>query len=232
MILESAVLQVRAGMGAEFEAAFAEASKIISAAPGYVSHELQRCLEVAEQYLLLVWWRRLEDHTVGFRGSLQYQQWRRLLHRFYDPFPIVEHYELAYPTPASRDAQRVTGLGGVFFKARDPDALRAWYQRHLGLSLRTDGAVVFRWRELERTMSVGETVWYPFPADTRYFEPGTASFMVNYRVANFDALLSKLRAEGVTLDGKIEQHADGRFAWILDPEGNRIELWEPSDPSA
>jgi heme-degrading monooxygenase HmoA/predicted enzyme related to lactoylglutathione lyase len=229
MILESAVLQVRAGTGPEFELAFAHASKIISAAPGYVSHELQRCLELPEQYLLLVWWRRLEDHTVGFRGSPEYQQWRRLLHHFYDPFPIVEHYELAYPGPAARDAQRVTGLGGVFFKARDPDALRAWYQRHLGLSLRTDGAVVFRWRELERTGSVGETIWNPFPADTSYFEPGTAPFMVNYRVANLDTLLSKLRAEGIAVDGKIKQHAYGRFAWILDPEGNRIELWEPSD---
>jgi heme-degrading monooxygenase HmoA len=164
-------------------------SKILSASTGYVSHELQRCLEVQDQYLLLVWWRRLEDHTVGFRGSPEYQQWRRLLHHFYDPFPIVEHYSLAYPSPASGAAPRVTGLGGVFFKARDPDALRAWYQRHLGFLLRTDGAVVFRWRELERTAATGETVWNPFPADTSYFDPGTAPFMMNYRVADLDALL-------------------------------------------
>jgi len=232
MILESAVLQVRAGMGPDFEQAFAQASKILSASTGYVSHELQRCLEVQDQYLLLVWWRRLEDHTVGFRGSPEYQQWRRLLHHFYDPFPIVEHYALAYPSPVSGAAPRVTGLGGVFFKARDPDALRAWYQRHLGFLLRTDGAVVFRWRELDRTAATGETVWNPFSADTSYFDPGTAPFMLNYRVADLDALLARLRAEGVAVDGKTRQDAYGRFAWILDPEGNRIELWEPSDSNA
>jgi heme-degrading monooxygenase HmoA len=96
MILESAILKVRPGLGREFEAAFAEASAIISASPGYVSHELHRCIEVQDQYLLLVRWERLEDHTVGFRGSPPYQEWRRLLHRFYDPFPTVEHYTLTY----------------------------------------------------------------------------------------------------------------------------------------
>ena len=103
MILESAILKVRPGMGAEFEAAFAQASKIISVSPGYLSHELHRCLEVHDQYLLLVRWQRLEDHTVGFRGSPPYQEWRRLLHHFYDPFPTVEHYALTYPIP---DADR------------------------------------------------------------------------------------------------------------------------------
>ena len=94
MILESAVLDVKAGMEPDFELAFAQASQIIAASPGYIRHELQRCLEVQNRYLLLVWWRRLEDHTVGFRGSPPYQEWRRLLHHFYDPFPEVLHYEL------------------------------------------------------------------------------------------------------------------------------------------
>ena len=93
MILECAVLDVRADETAQFEAAFAQAQAIISASPGYLSHELQRCLEKPSRYLLLVRWRRLEDHTKGFRESAPYQQWKKLLHHFYDPFPTVEHYE-------------------------------------------------------------------------------------------------------------------------------------------
>jgi heme-degrading monooxygenase HmoA len=92
MILEVAVLDVRAGESADFERAFDEAQRIIASMPGYQRHELQRCLEVANRYLLLVWWDTLEDHTVGFRGSPEYQRWKALLHRFYDPFPTVEHY--------------------------------------------------------------------------------------------------------------------------------------------
>jgi len=106
MILESAVLRVRSGETARFEAAFAQASAIISAAHGYVVHELHRCLETEGQYLLLVWWQSLEDHTAGFRGSARYQEWRRLLHRFYDPFPTVEHYARVYP-PGDRGEPQV-----------------------------------------------------------------------------------------------------------------------------
>jgi heme-degrading monooxygenase HmoA len=93
MILEVAILQVRTGQGAAFEQAFAEAQSILASIAGYISHQLQRCLEVPDKYLLLVRWRTLEDHTVGFRQSTQYGEWKRLLHHFYDPFPIVEHYE-------------------------------------------------------------------------------------------------------------------------------------------
>lgn len=92
MILEVAVLNVRAGHEPAFEAAFAEASPIIASMPGYVSHQLQRCIEVPNRYVLLVNWTSLEAHTVGFRGSARYQEWKRLLHHFYDPFPTVEHY--------------------------------------------------------------------------------------------------------------------------------------------
>jgi heme-degrading monooxygenase HmoA len=92
MILEVAVLNVRPGRAGEFEAAFALASSIISSMPGYVSHQLQRCIEVPDRYLLLVRWTSLEAHTTGFRGSPGYQEWKRLLHHFYDPFPVVEHY--------------------------------------------------------------------------------------------------------------------------------------------
>ena len=93
MILELAILNVRHGHAAEFEQAFQEAERIISSMAGYVSHELQRCLEVEDKYVLLVRWQRLEDHTEGFRKSSEYGEWRRLLHHFYDPFPTVEHYE-------------------------------------------------------------------------------------------------------------------------------------------
>lgn len=93
MVLEVAVLQVRAGEGAAFEAAFGEAQQFISSVPGYISHQLQRCLEARDKYLLLVEWRALEDHTIGFRQSPQYQDWKRRLHHFYEPFPTVEHYE-------------------------------------------------------------------------------------------------------------------------------------------
>jgi heme-degrading monooxygenase HmoA len=93
MILEVAVLNVRTGQGQAFELAFSRAQQIISSMPGYLSHQLQRCIEVPGRYILLVNWRRIEDHTIGFRQSDQYQEWKSLLHHFYDPFPTVEHYE-------------------------------------------------------------------------------------------------------------------------------------------
>ena len=94
MTLEVAILNVISGKETEFEAAFTKASSIIASMPGYVSHQLQRCLENRSRYVLLVNWKTLEDHTVGFRGSPRYQEWRKLLHHFYDPFPAVEHYEM------------------------------------------------------------------------------------------------------------------------------------------
>jgi heme-degrading monooxygenase HmoA len=93
MILEVATLDVKPGEEAKFEEAFSIAQRIISALPGYLSHQLQRCIENPHRYILLVNWQTLQDHTLGFRGSAEYQEWRRLLHHFYDPFPIVEHYE-------------------------------------------------------------------------------------------------------------------------------------------
>ncbi|MEL6461170.1 MAG: antibiotic biosynthesis monooxygenase [Cyanobacteria bacterium J06621_15] len=92
MILEVAILDVKDGMSDEFERAFKQAAKIISSIPGYISHELQECIEVQNRYILLVRWETLEAHTVGFRKSAEYQQWKQLLHHFYDPFPVVEHY--------------------------------------------------------------------------------------------------------------------------------------------
>lgn len=101
MILEVAILNVRPGQSAEFERAFGQARAIIASMPGHLSHRLERCQEVPDQYLLLVEWRRLEDHTEGFRQSAEYQEWKRLLHHFYDPFPRVDHYETVFSTAAS-----------------------------------------------------------------------------------------------------------------------------------
>ena len=96
MILEVAILDVIPGQEVAFQAAFGSASSIISSMPGYVSHQLQRCLEIRNRYILLVQWETLQAHTVGFRGSERYQEWKTLLHHFYDPFPTVEHYELVF----------------------------------------------------------------------------------------------------------------------------------------
>ena len=94
MILEVAILNIRPGQAGDFEAAFRQASPIIASMPGYISHELQRCLETPDRYILLVRWQKLEDHTQGFRGSVKHQDWKLLLHHFYDPFPTVEHYHM------------------------------------------------------------------------------------------------------------------------------------------
>lgn len=100
MILEVAILNVRSGLSTEFEAAFQQAAPLISAMPGYIAHELQKCLENPDRYILLVRWQTLEAHTVGFRQSSAYQEWRALLHHFYDPFPTVEHYRAVDVSPA------------------------------------------------------------------------------------------------------------------------------------
>ena len=97
VILEVAMLSLKPGTSAEYEAAFTQAAPLIASMPGYISHELQRCIEAPDRYVLLVRWQTLEDHTVGFRGSDAYHEWRRLLHHFYDPFPTVEHFELVEP---------------------------------------------------------------------------------------------------------------------------------------
>jgi predicted enzyme related to lactoylglutathione lyase len=126
--------------------------------------------------------------------------------------------------------KRVTGIGVIFFKTQDPEKLKAWYQEHLGLEPDSEGeAVVFKWRETEQPEAIGRTVWSPFPADTKYFAPSQSSFMINYRVVDLDRLLDQLRSEGVEVDERIEEYEYGRFAWIMDREGNRIELWEPPE---
>jgi catechol 2,3-dioxygenase-like lactoylglutathione lyase family enzyme len=120
--------------------------------------------------------------------------------------------------------KRVTGIGGIFFKAKDPKELTDWYRRHLGVPADEAGLWMFRWAA---DGAPGVTVWSAFPADTEYLGPEAARFMINYRVDDIDAVLEALRQEGVWIDEKREDSEYGRFAWIADPEGNRIELWQP-----
>jgi len=117
---------------------------------------------------------------------------------------------------------RVVGIGGVFFRSADPSALQAWYTTHLGLPADEDGYVVLRWE------GEGTTTWAPFPIDSSYFEPTTVPYMINYRVDDLDEMLAQLRASGVEVDSRIEEHPYGRFGWARDLEGNRFELWEPA----
>lgn len=123
--------------------------------------------------------------------------------------------------------ERVVGIGGIFFKARDPERLRAWYRDHLGLPISEWGGVHFDDREVSPAGRQTGTAWTIFPADTEYFRPSSAPFMINYRVENLDDVLSALRADGCDVDGRIESSEYGRFGWVCDPEGNRLELWEP-----
>ena len=131
-------------------------------------------------------------------------------------------------TPQVPPVERVTGIGGVFFKAKDPKALRTWYQEKLGIAMQ-DGASfgLFRWRERQDASREGTTVWGVFPETTKYFAPSSAPFMINYRVRNLEALLTLLRSAGVTIEGNVVEDFNGKFAWVVDPEGNKIELWEP-----
>jgi predicted enzyme related to lactoylglutathione lyase len=125
------------------------------------------------------------------------------------------------------DLARVTGIGGIFFRSPDPSATRDWYRTHLGIDAADWGGFAFQWREKENADEVGYTVWGVFPDSTGYFGSGTQSYMLNYRVADLNRLVESLREEDVSIVGEIEQHPNGKFAWIMDPDGRRIELWEP-----
>ena len=121
---------------------------------------------------------------------------------------------------------RVTGIGGVFLKAQDPKALADWYAKHLGLQVAGWNGAILRWTD-EVPAGTGKTVWSVFPADSSHVANGNKTAVVNYRVDDLDALLDQLRAANVDIDPKREDDPYGRFAWITDPEGNRIELWQP-----
>ena len=125
-------------------------------------------------------------------------------------------------------AKKATGIGGIFFKCKDPKKMREWYAANLGLNTNQYGAV-FEWRQGADTTKKGFTQWSPFNEKTKYFEPSTKDFMINYRIDNLEGLIEQLRKDSVTILDKIETVEYGKFVHIIDIEGNKIELWEPND---
>ncbi|MGA2625131.1 MAG: VOC family protein [Bacteroidota bacterium] len=125
-------------------------------------------------------------------------------------------------------SKRVTGIGGIFFKCKDPANIRRWYKRHLGLNT-SDHGTTFEWRRTDKPDQKGFSVWAPFPETTEYFKPSEKKFMINFRVDKLESLLVTLKEEGVTIIGGVEVFEYGKFAHIIDPEGNKVELWEPND---
>lgn len=124
--------------------------------------------------------------------------------------------------------KRVTGIGGIFFKCKDPKKVREWYKTHLGLNTNNYGSV-FEWRQAADSTKKGFTQWSPFGEKTKYFEPSAKDYMINYRVENMDKLVEQLKREGVVITDTIQTVDYGKFVHILDVEGNKIELWEPND---
>jgi predicted enzyme related to lactoylglutathione lyase len=125
--------------------------------------------------------------------------------------------------------KRVTGIGGIFFNARDPVALRDWYRRHLGIDVQDWGGAAFAWADDADHPVKGTTIWSIGPADGDYFAPSKAPFMVNYRVADLAALLQALSDEGCNVLEKTDDSDFGKFGWVVDPEGNKVELWQPPE---
>jgi predicted enzyme related to lactoylglutathione lyase len=123
--------------------------------------------------------------------------------------------------------KKVTGIGGIFFKTADPKAMKEWYAKNLGLPV-ADYGTMFNWRHNDDPEKTGSTVWSPFAADTKYFEPSTKDLMINYLVEDIEALVEQLKADGVTVLDDIATYEYGKFVHIMDPDGNKIELWEPA----
>ena len=125
--------------------------------------------------------------------------------------------------------KRVTGIGGVFFKAKDPAALGAWYKKHLGIDVQAWGGAKFTWADDAGRLTNGTTAWLVTGPDGDLFAPSTSSFMVNYRVADLSGLLKVLRQEGCNVLEKTDDSEYGKFGWVIDPEGNKVELWQPPE---
>jgi predicted enzyme related to lactoylglutathione lyase len=123
--------------------------------------------------------------------------------------------------------KRVTGIGGIFFKAKDAPALQAWYKRHLGIDVQTWGGAAFDWTDSDGKPTGGTTAWSVAPEESDQFAPSKASFMVNYRVEDLHELVAALKAEGCNVLDKIDDSEYGKFGWVIDPEGNKVELWQP-----
>lgn len=125
--------------------------------------------------------------------------------------------------------KRVTGIGGIFFKAKNAPALRSWYQQHLGIDVQAWGGAAFDWTDAQGQPVAGTTAWSITSPDSDQFAPGSASFMVNYRVADLPGLVAALKEEGCAVLDKIDESEYGKFAWVIDPEGNKVELWQPPE---
>lgn len=125
--------------------------------------------------------------------------------------------------------KRVTGIGGIFFTAKDAPALQAWYKRHLGVDVQPWGGAAFPWTDGDGKPVAGTTAWSIFPEGGDQFAPSSAPFMVNYRVADLLGLVQALREEGCNVLDKVDDSEYGKFAWVIDPEGNKVELWQPPD---
>ena len=125
--------------------------------------------------------------------------------------------------------KRVTGLGGVFFKVKDSKSMRAWYEKHLGIPNMGEYGGTFEWRDRQNPEAIGHTAWSVMDESSEYYEPSKSQFMVNYRVDDLEGLIKTLKEEGVEIVGEIETYDYGKFGWALDPEGNKIEFWEPND---
>jgi len=123
--------------------------------------------------------------------------------------------------------QRVTGIGGIFMSAKNPKVLWDWYKQHLGINVQDWGGAAFTWTDSEGNLTKGTTIWSIGPADGDPFAPSKSTFMVNYRVENLAALLKVLREEGCNVIEKTEESEYGKFGWVMDPEGNKVELWQP-----
>ena len=138
------------------------------------------------------------------------------------------HGIIAKHTSNAATLKKATGIGGIFFKCKDPKAVREWYSKHLGLSTNQYGCV-FEWYQGADSTKKGFTQWSPFKENTKYFEPSTKEFMINYRVENLEVLVQELKQNGVTVTDTIETAEYGKFVHILDVENNKVELWEPVD---
>lgn len=123
--------------------------------------------------------------------------------------------------------KRVTGIGGIFFQARNPATLRAWYRTHLGIDVQDWGGATFPWADASGSSATGTTIWFVGATDADQFAPGRAPFVINYRVDDLTALLAALRAEGCDVLEKTDDSEYGKFGWVIDPEGNKVELWQP-----
>ena len=123
--------------------------------------------------------------------------------------------------------KRVTGIGGIFFKAQDAPSLQAWYKRYLGINVQEWGGAVFSWTDADGKPTAGTTIWSVSPTESDQFAPSNASFMINYRVEDLRGVVKVLKEEGCNVLEKIDESEYGKFAWVIDPEGNKVELWQP-----